>query len=195
MLFLPLFSLSTNCRLCLTIKSVCNQVTKCGSEDSAFSSKSSKWLCSVFSRSPLRLSRSVSVLCSFQTNRCRTKHSCYSLSGLLPLPPSLHARANVSLHILCYQRLPSRSRIHPNLTAPLTSYNFTQKSRRRHEEKYLPPSLLKYRTARPSKQNRARYSLVLCRFLPDNGERDALKHRIWLALVTAKLKFTSPHPD
>lgn len=49
-----------------------------------------------------------------------------SLPSLIP-PPSPPARANVSLHILCYQRLRSRSRIHPNLTAPLTSHNFTQK--------------------------------------------------------------------
>lgn len=51
--------------------------------------------------------------------------------AILSAPPSLFApptsppaRANVSLHILCYQRLPSRNRIHRNLTDSLTSYSF-----------------------------------------------------------------------
>lgn len=70
-------------------------------------------------------------VCDFQTNRCGTKHSSLLLSGLHPPPSSLllhppPARANVILHILGYQRLLGRSRILPNLTAPLTSHSFSQ---------------------------------------------------------------------
>lgn len=49
------------------------------------------FLSALFAHPPLRPSRSPSFLpmysLVFQTNRCRTKHSCYSLSALLPLCP------------------------------------------------------------------------------------------------------------